>query len=549
MIHLLPAEIVDRISTFLERGDLYQLTNTNYALHNLCVIYLYKKIDCCSLKGLEDFLRITRHFGLVKSLSISTGFDRQCQLPDLPTYLPFLTSLTLNVYSKLTLSNLSTFQHLNALTIEIWVDDAPFLPHLLSVTSYLTYLNVRQVYNSLDWLSNLHQLCPHLEHVGIVIDRIESLAVTDFVPDRPFEKLKSFNLKSIFDLPQHQRWLQFIANRFPNIECLKLESGMPERTERTPYPAKFYDWFFLSCPYLMQFEWFNIVPDDPFLSRLNDKQRQAQELSLMSLEATKVLLFPFKASSSIYLSTLINLEIQIPISMSCDTFIQSLAAVCSQLRQLKLSSLLNFTANVLSIHTLLDLFQDLNTLQLNGFELYVNHDKQQEQQKRQATISHPLKKISLRNGGVSCSLFDSIGRRCPDIQCIVLDQVVQTEKDRMKIHLPCHTLIEVDITDVRFVSGHAQLQSLQIQQKERTDWYFRQKEEAFTIWKHLSTTTSKELNYPRKQTANLHLSPIYPFLLDSDATESCDSLNTTNGCLSLVCQSIQSLYINDKKLR
>ncbi|KAI8329609.1 hypothetical protein EDC96DRAFT_57935 [Choanephora cucurbitarum] len=539
MIHLLPTEIISYISTYLEQKDHFQLVTVNHVLYNVFIKSLYRTIELHSSYEFESFLNGSRPFQLVKYFTYTISGHEE-NISKFSTRLPFLTSLTLRVNFMIPLTRFSTFRYLRQLTLVTRDCDEDLLPVILTATPYLIRLEICFLYKSLSIrsLDVINRLCPVLEHIHLTSNSLQPPAKSELDSNYRLYKLKSFKIIVNHSFTQHPLWLQCIGKRYPNIESLSFESGDPILHTDNQYPAEFYQQFFSNCPYLNDISWANMLPDDMFLANLSSQQKQLQKLYLCATDSVMDSFIETTLSQYTHFSSIMNLDIQLAIP--CDRLVQFLGKACPQLQQLKVDNFLDYNVNHLSMNDVFDLLPSLNLLNISNCQLY--NDNHQQPKKK----PHPLKKLTIGLVTLSGSVFDCVALRCPDIHQITLREVLFEDGSSMKIHLPNQKLTKIEISSIQLKQGNIFKQNwlIHLRQKEKSDWYSIRNEFADT----LATSSSKQLDKDEKKAYGVppQIDDI-PYVLWNFV-----KYNHSKGdeveYLDIECQSLQSLYINNKRI-
>ncbi|KAI8375704.1 hypothetical protein EDC96DRAFT_496251 [Choanephora cucurbitarum] len=547
-----PAEIVNRVSSYLSHGDFHHLVLVNQACYYQFTPFLYQKMSFKDGDQFKQFSNESKHFHPhVRNLHLPYFSEIMRILPRLPFMFPSLDSINLTVSDAHCPPQFcEPFRTLRVLTMKTFGLPASSI-EIIAAMPYLTHLDITLLANAkitVNLLNDLHQLCPLLQRLYIKGSFKDIFTEkTESQPVQIVDKLKLLHLESTSSLYEHHFWLKHIAFTYPNLETLSL--GQQTVSIEKQYSSEFYDWFRSSCPHIIQFKWLNIVPDDNFFKKLDQQQCQLQELRLNDATLVKHLLMEVEPSHDTYLSAIFNLDIRISIDTTYDTLLSFLGRVCYQLEQFAIEQYDSHSPDELYMDTILDLLPRLTSVSFTQIRIGTKSRKADFD-------SHPLEKIKLKGCHIPYDTFDSIGFRCPYLSNLILDQTSHSDH-LVKIHLPYQKLNKVELNSIYLskLDLDAVVQLFRMKQANRSDWYLMDsyKKPAYSrtiiakSFKKLNNTMS-HLSYSSQKLesqSDNHTNPFLPYALrDPDLRNA-----AKDGYVDLVCQSVCSLYINSKKVK
>ncbi|KAI8369838.1 hypothetical protein EDC96DRAFT_503547, partial [Choanephora cucurbitarum] len=563
MLLLFPSEIIDHISQFLTQSEYAQLILVNRACYNRFIIPLHKQIEFDDEYQLGEFLQVSKYHQYIQDLKLRIRYISKASIPNFETAFPIWVSRGYEGKPFYSTSPLLPFRDLKTLTLTD-CGDYPTVVDIVIHMPNLTHLTVETMDEfdiSVGLLDSILQTCPHLEYLDIAAHVAKVPKEAQLSSSQSFDKLKSlalrltsgpshhelFNRSYIGFSPVHL-WLQYVANRFSSLESLTFEAHSVRKDE--PHTASFYSWLHSQCPSLRYFEWHNVFPDDVFIESLSEQQRQLQQFRLTDeylIERYIIGALP----PYTYLSNILNLEIEVPSEMECNVLLAILGKTCPRLKQLEMYQPSTHDKEPLYLNYLLDLFPCLTTVCLRRVAL----DVKQTEAIRQ---THPLNKLHLQNCYLSTHVFDYLSPCCLNLQYLVLENIVYRDQEYMvKIHLPYQQLIEVDIQYIRIEPDNFDsfIQLFHIKQNDTSYWHLIKQYDEETgqtlSRQQLNETDMKEFDTTLSQLRTVWLEPDYQSGRYATSPPSvfgnwdlCKMIE--KGYVDLECQSVRSVYINDK---
>ncbi|KAI8380532.1 hypothetical protein EDC96DRAFT_491308 [Choanephora cucurbitarum] len=475
MLLFFPTEILYHIGTFLFPEDYYQLILVNRAYHDKFIASLYKEINCMDRDEFGYFLSWSKdHRRYVKRLKIDSHIAHS-RMFDIATVFPSLTSLITTSFDCCASIELPLFNNLKHLKLNYLSSCFPF--NFLTAMSYITHLEIHgmgRISISINLLNSIHRVCVLLEYMSLECVTIDTPNESEVNLVERCDKLKTFELMSSCAMLQHHLWLQYVANRYPNIEVLKLGCGTGEQIGVIQHSVDFYDDFYYNCPLIAHFEWCNIIPDDRFLKRLNKQQQQLLQLKLLDSNFIEHVFLKIVSHRYIYLYTILNLKIVLPKSMSSNAFVKLLGRTCPQLQQLAFYGKRPLSTGELYVDCMLDIFPSMVSIDFQGLQLcieQVGFDQHQQQD----LAPHMLNKLKCVDCRLTSNFFDYISIRCPDLQYLYLCRTTHPCEDyRVKIDLSYQRLFKLEIQDICIEGKYNRKQAelFHIDLSHQSDWYY-----------------------------------------------------------------------------
>ncbi|OBZ87773.1 hypothetical protein A0J61_04170 [Choanephora cucurbitarum] len=491
------------------------------------------------------------HRGYVKGLKLDAHIAHSRML-DMPTAFPSLTSLIVTSFDCCTSIELPLFNNLKYLKLNYLNSCFPF--NFLTAMSYVTRLEIHAmgcISISINLLNGIHRACVLLEYIYLESVTIDIPNKSEINLVERCGKLKTFGLMSSRAMHQHHLWLQYVANRYPNIEVLKLGCGTGEQTGVSQHPVDFYDGFYYSCPLIAHFEWCNIIPDDRLLKRLNKQQQQLLQLKLLDSNLIEHVFLEIVSHRYIYLYTILNLKIVLPKSMSSNTLAELLGRTCPQLQQLAFYSKKPSNADKLYVDCMLDIFPCMVSLDFQGLELRIKQVGFKQCQ-QQGLAPYMLNKLKCMDCRLSSDVFDYIAIRCPDLQYLYLYRTIHPCEDyRVKIHLPYQRIFKLEIQDIRIEgkSNRKRTEIFHVDLKHQSDWYYHSNNKTNSLVRmneadiQVFSSTLSQLCNNRQDSTN-HFARYKEVLMPSIFDKLRLHEIIDKGYIDLACKSVGLIYFN-----
>ncbi|OBZ87246.1 hypothetical protein A0J61_04708 [Choanephora cucurbitarum] len=550
MITCIPVEILDQICPHLSTDDYYQLVSASQAFKKIFIPYMYKEVIFNTLEQAEAFIKTTSYHRYVRRLTILQYGPNMNELKTISDYFPNLESINACCTKEIAWEEFDQPLHyLTSFACSRQLSKAS-LVNVLSNTPRLQKLDF--VYFKSDHLDfsffdTVHSLCPNLIDLSITCSTWkQSISLKEQELAQPANTLKRLNIRKERGENQHQAWLMYIGNKYPNIVSLKFEHefflydrDMPE------LHLAFYSWFLSKCQHLVSFEWKYVLPNAALIQQLKKMQRRFCRLVLYDPRAVDSGLL--KPNCLPFLN---DLKILLPQWKPFNSLISIISKAFPRLQHLSLEG----GARTYHIDMVLDQFLHLTSLEIQSLRLVVT--KGRIEQQRRSAVPHPLKKIRLSCSRLFDEVFDYISVRCFELKQLTLDRVrFKTSAPKARIYLQQQELQRIELNIFgRFVNHKTtQMQLLHVQHKNRSSWY------RTTLKNHYAPPIRpfKELDIRDIETlASLLSHDINPLpssrqllFCPSSIFNDYDLLEVMeNGYLEIVCQSIDAIYIDKKRL-
>lgn len=608
----LPFEIIEQVNDYLTHRDIYELIQLNRIFYQVFLRFLYYNITIQSKDQYKQLVSIFRESSYsvlplgqcVYYLNILLDKLSKSELMYIQQLCPFVQSIhidwriwnsleepsdaprtcslrrSLPTFATEFLSNYGT-RRLSSLTLDLYnisevnaLDILRYTPNLKS----LTLLGINQPDSNLnvDFVESIHQSCPFLEHISLEGYRAEALEFARMMTTMPtntitpLKRMKSFKLQSQYGADRYQDWLPYLGQKYPGLLSLNFHHSGSGKYIIEPCPVELYRYFIACCPRLAYICWNNVAPDFRFFQELD----HAQHLQLKCLE-----MYDTVGVSTLLTSALFDSRHHILINVTRLTFgsisrdvppqilVQSIAKACPQLNHLKLRQPHCNLATPFRIDTILDHCQRLISLKLDHIALRVSHDG------RKTFQNHPLQKLTMHHCSSFDGVFEHISPRCPHLDHLSL--FAYTQRDRrykVQIRMPYQKFRNVQLHGLRTETFDVErrIRFFSIVQKQKTAWYYMTQyqtpdEDLMSRgYAHYCLEIATQLVSMNKSEISLLCSLLkkpmswlfverckrdYLTVQSSELVSDWDPKDIYDaGHVDLVCQSIDQLYINKKRV-
>jgi hypothetical protein len=473
-----------------------------------------------------------------------------------------LSSLTLDLYN---------INQVNSLDI------LRYTPGLRS----LTLLGINQPDSNINikFIESIHQACPFLEQVSLEGYRAEALgfirmmAAMPISVIEPLKRMRSFRLQSQYGADRYQDWLPYIGQKYPNLVSLYFHHSGNGKDIIESCPTEIYRHFIKSCPRLASIRWNNIASDFRFFEELD----KAQHSQLKCLEVYDNVAIPTLLTSALFdsrhhiLSNVTWLTFgSMPHGLPPQVLIQSIAKACPLLNHLNLREPYCHLATPFRIDTILDHCSRLVSLELDHIALRVSFDRRHM---AQSQTEHPLRALTMRHCSSFNGVLDYISTRC--LQLDQLSLVAYTQRDRrykVQIHMPHQKFRKVELHGLRTETFDVErrIRFFSLVQQQKSAWYYMNQyqipnqdlmsrdyayhclemaKQVITLSKPEAALLYSLLEKPMPWSfVELHKRE-YLAVQRSDLVSDWEPKDIYDaGYVDLVCQSIDQLYINKKRI-
>ncbi|KAI8050130.1 uncharacterized protein B0P05DRAFT_575786 [Gilbertella persicaria] len=421
-----------------------------------------------------------------------------------------------------------SFERLSFLTLDLPKSILPldiirYTPHLKS----LTLMRIHQ-WITFELMESIHQNCPYLESLSLEGDNAQALSTHSLI--QPAYRLKSFELNVEFGADRYHDWLIYLGQKYPRLISCRFRHSGRNKDMIEPCPTELYAWFIACCPFLVDLQWHNIIPDFRFFRQLH--QRQLKRLVVYD----NSMMLPTFLTSALFdhpcLSSLTHLTLAMPRSASPNEFIQSIARTCPRLKHLGLRETYCDLSAPFKMDNILDHCQHLVSLELHRIALRVLAT--------QKPRPHPLERLEMNQCCLFDGVFDHIALRCFDLKYLQLFAL--TQKDRrykVRIHLPFQKLHKAEIAGLR-------TETFDIERRIR---FFSIQHHWFYMSQFDVPNDKIEVAQAFEQvdiSKSQFLSSLWTTSQRKNCIQDWDTYDA--GHVDFQCQSIQYLYLNKKRV-
>lgn len=330
----------------------------------------------------------------------------------------------------------------------------------------LQYLKLIAAKLTLKKLDLLHHNAPSIE--GLILEDVaigEDTGTTaeEFIP-QPATNLKRLEMQgNRFSFYENDDlciadWLDYVAQKYPAMETLKMNQFTPASVEYDPYVINIVnhckrlkafnvDVCYLSAAVLQAFD-----QTDIRLEKYSSQSQDMTQLRNLSLS---------KQRHSVY-----RLDLVIPIGNTDFVEILSQFTGLTTINTYPSSDIDYATGKPLQvpIDTFLKHHKLLGFLTLSSCVLYMD-DEETQNDIRSALDTLEMVKVTLK----SQSVLDFIPKACPVLKVMILKARFEQDPKLTKVNFINHRLVYMDI----FIQGHAYIRLTQL---GKIEWFKRQKE-------------------------------------------------------------------------
>ncbi|OBZ81913.1 hypothetical protein A0J61_10039 [Choanephora cucurbitarum] len=462
------------------------------------------------------------------------------------TSLPYLQSLNIWIASSVlessTLSFYRSFRYIASLSLREQANEKS----LLDILSHHTQLKELSVLASNKMnitsrlLASVHQQCPYLEFLAMEGAHAKAPEHTTQLTYPTIHHIKVLKLQLCSGMDACHQWLAYIGTAYPQLESLALKSHKKDASqENESHPVEIYRQFWTNCPKLVDVDLCGIEIGPLFFQQLEQQQRPLKRLGLCGICSDCLVICNGLFDSS-NLSTIQSMNLALPFTRTSNRFIESIGKACPRLQHLALNGYYFLTGDI-AMATLLNALPCLISLEVVQANLCAL-----DNQARHSVLLHPLKKMKFVQCMLLNEVFDYVAARCYSLQYLTLndnrfdapclphsaaDEVQPTISCyKTEIHLPNQQLREFKIgrrirTKKAPFDQIVQLFHVKQNQKKQEHWY------------HIDTHRENPSSVPVIAR---------PFQEIEDKINKPHTLQ--QGYISLVCQSIDAVYMNKKRL-
>lgn len=498
--------------------------------------------------------------------------------------LPPITKEFLSVYGGCKLSSLTL--DLYKIDQVDGIDMLCYTPNLRN----LTLMGINQQHDaaviSTDFVESIHQCCPFLENItleGYKADAYHQV-LDQFSKKKEgqFKRIKSFSLMCQIGADRYQDWLPYFSKRYPNMETFCFNHAGDGKDIIEPCPIEVYTEFIKACPKLKEVRWYHSAPDFQFFQQLAKHQQQ----KLTQLHIYDNIAVPSLLTTALFDNNLKDVTQltfgPVPHDVIPHSLIQSIAQACPQLLHLSLKEPHCNLTSPFKVDSILNHCQKLVSLTLDHVALRVSFQQQQ------AVTQHPLKKLTMRHCSSFDGVFDYISPRCLSLEELIL--IAYTQRDRrykVQVPMPHQRFKKVQLCGLRTETYDAERRirffSVNITNKQQEEWYFMNQFNTETTTINYNYNNNNDtLSYKREETTTIETAKEFTklsekevdllhsllekplpwsevenrklaFLAESEENKTCvldwypkDIYDA--GYVDLACQSVNQIYINNKKL-
>ncbi|EPB90019.1 hypothetical protein HMPREF1544_03131 [Mucor circinelloides 1006PhL] len=556
---LLPFEVFQLIEYYLQDDERAECIKVCWNWYIVFKQFLYRNITVQSQKQFNGFYRMInqgyntmddtgRHVKSIQFLpSFAFSASEQdyhkflCQLNKLPMICPNITSLRIpdDVLMRKKEKDDKVFELID--NSYILLAYAPSLtnveltfcgPNLPCLTRLHQLQHISFAWTDgklcLKHLEEIHQHCKLLETLNISVLQFDTTSIELDLQTNIASKLTRFALKSQHYISNIEPIFIYAARKYPQLEYLGIQSVSPTSNKTDledeeeldigvsllkRYSA--YASFVRECPHVSSLALGNILPDQVLLEAISTIGIQLKQLSIESVFGLSRSTYNLIIRTVQHTATSITLRSLLRVRNATQTLMSTLAS-CQKLAYLDLGKQSDVPVDLVLDHcpqlvllSLYDTVARLDTIENGATWVY-------------PTPHVKLHQFSLNKVMFDNSVFDYLARRCPKLtQLTITNSICSSSNTFVRIHMPLSRLGQVKI-DRLFACR-----------------YSRKPEEQITrVAMSIVQQKPTELQCER---------------LESDA-------NITRwyeagrwgvdpyGCLSICCQSIDRLFVNEIKL-